>query len=88
MKKTSIYLDDLATVVSAAARQQGTSKAAFIREAITAHAATIERRKPSMIGSISVEGVRGADTEEWLLENWHPEYVEDDNEKDNALYPR
>ncbi|MGD9712312.1 MAG: CopG family transcriptional regulator [Thermomicrobiales bacterium] len=74
MKKTTLYIpEDLAITVADAARRQGTSEAALIREAIAVYVATIERPRPSIIGSVAVEGVRGEDTEEFLLENWQPE---------------
>lgn len=74
MKKTTLYIpNELAITVSATAKRTGTSEAALIREAIATYVATMDQPLPTSIGSVSVEGVHGADTEEWLLENWRPE---------------
>ncbi len=74
MKKTTIYMpEELASTVTAAAKRTGTSEASLIREAIAAYVATIEWPLPTFIGCVAVDGVSGADTEDWLLANWRPE---------------
>ncbi|MCC6944147.1 MAG: CopG family transcriptional regulator [Thermomicrobiales bacterium] len=74
MKKTTIYIpEELAMTVASTARQTGVSEAALIREAITTYVTTIKRLRPSIVGSVSVEGVEGRDTEDYLLEHWRPE---------------
>jgi hypothetical protein len=74
MKKITIYIpEELAVSVTVAAKQRGTSEAALIREAIATYVATVKRPRPDIVGSVSIDGVEGADTEEWLLANWRPE---------------
>ncbi len=74
MKKTTIYIpEELAVSVTVAAKQKGSSEASLIREAIATYVAAVERPLPDFVGSVSIEGVEGADTEEWLLANWRPE---------------
>ena len=74
MKKTTNYIpEELAIAVSDAAKRKGTSEAALIRESISTYVATLERPMPTFIGSVAIDGVRGAATEDWLLANWRPE---------------
>ena len=66
MQKTTSYLpDDLAIMVKATAQRTGTSKASVIREAITTYVVTIENLLPDFIGSVSIDGIEGKDTEDW-----------------------
>ncbi len=76
MKKMTIDLpDELESAVAAKARQRGVSRCTVIREAIAAHMDTIEQSLPSIIGSVSNPEVRGADTENWLLEHWEKDIM-------------
>jgi predicted DNA-binding protein len=73
MQKTTIYLpDELAVMVSAAAKRTGTSKANLIRTAIVKYVATIEPPKLKSAGMISSGKLQSDDVEDWLAKHWPP----------------
>lgn len=73
MKKTTLYLaEDVLAEIKLASRSEGRSEAEILREAIDDY---LERRRselPPIFGKGSGGKIRGADSEDWLLENWHP----------------
>ena len=74
MMKTTLYIPlDVASSITAMARQRGRSEASLMREAIETFIEGANRPLPTSIGVVSIEGVNGEDTEEWLLPNWRPE---------------
>lgn len=74
MRKTTIYLsDETMNEIKLTARAQGRSEAEIVREALNDY---FERRRhdvPSIFGTWSGGTIGGADSEDWLRENWHPE---------------
>ena len=74
MHKTTIYLtDEHIAEIKLTSRTEGRSEAEIVREALDDY---FERRRndvPAIFGTWSGGTIGGADSEEWLRENWHPE---------------
>ncbi len=72
MKKTTIYLEeDVLAEIKLTARSEGRPEAEIFREAVRDY---LERRRaelPSIFGKGSGGTIRGAESEDWLIENWH-----------------
>jgi len=75
MEKTTIYLPaELKISIKASARRQGLSEAHVIREALAAYVATEPHELPSVFGSVADGTVSSSDYEDWLAENWKPDW--------------
>ena len=71
MKKTTIYLPEkMAIDIQTRAKQDRRSEADVIREALGNYLAEVKRPLPSIFGMGSGGLVSGADSEDWLNENW------------------
>jgi hypothetical protein len=74
MHKTTIYLsEELRSEIKLASRKEGRTEADIIRTILDDH---FDRRRndlPSIFGQWSGGTIRGAESEDWLRENWHPE---------------
>ena len=72
MKKTTLYLEEeVLAEIKLTSRSEGRSEAEILREAINDY---LERRRselPTIFGAGSGGKISGADSEDWLLENWH-----------------
>jgi predicted transcriptional regulator len=75
MDKTTIYLPrDLHDELKAMARRTGRPQAELIREAVESFVARQERPRPRIIGMVEKDMVGAADVEDWLGENWKPDW--------------
>ncbi|MCA9859139.1 MAG: hypothetical protein KC438_05420 [Thermomicrobiales bacterium] len=75
MEKTTVYLPtELKLSIKATAKRQGASEAHVIREALTAYVAAEPRPLPSVFGSVRDGSLSAADYEDWLAENWNPDW--------------
>ena len=74
MEKTTLYLPrELHVAIRVLARRRGRSQAAVIRDALQDY---VERSEPVPLVSLGAgadPNLSGADVEEWLAANWHPE---------------
>lgn len=73
MKKTTLYLDDAVLAeIKIVSRSEGRSEAELLRNAIDDY---LERRRselPPIFGTGSGGKFTGAESEDWLRENWNP----------------
>lgn len=60
--------------LKAIARRSGRPTAEVMREALAIYLAEQERRWPRTIGIVESGAVSGADSEDWLRENWKPDW--------------
>jgi predicted transcriptional regulator len=75
MKKTTIYIpDELKLSIEASARRRGESEAHVIREALVAYIAAEPKELPSVFGSVEDGTISAANYEDWLEENWKPDW--------------
>lgn len=75
MEKTTVYLPtEIKMSIKASAKRQGASEAHVIREALAAYVAAEPRELPSVFGSVSDGGVTSENYEDWLAENWKPDW--------------
>jgi metal-responsive CopG/Arc/MetJ family transcriptional regulator len=75
MNKTTVYLPtELQGALRDVARRTGRSQAEVIRDAIAAYVAVEERPWPRSFGSAANGEVSAADLEDWLAENWKPDW--------------
>ncbi len=58
----------------AAARRKGTTEAYLIREAVAKYVAAEPRPLPSVFGSVEDGTISAANYEDWLAENWKPDW--------------
>ena len=74
MNKTTLYLpSELHRAIREASRRNGKSQAEMIREALWAYFNQHERPRPRSIGVIDDPDLHGADSEDWLRQNWRPD---------------
>jgi predicted transcriptional regulator len=75
MEKTTVCLQkELRVALKDIARRTGRPQAALIRDAIATYVAQQERPWPKTIGMGESGIVSGADSEDWLRENWKPDW--------------
>jgi hypothetical protein len=75
MDKTTIYLPkEQHDALEEISRRTGRPQAQLIREALAVYLAGQERPRPKTIGIVSKETVSSSDVEEWLKENWKPDW--------------
>ena len=74
MEKTTLYLpNELQVQLRAVAQRSHRSQAKVVRDALVDYLAREPRRLPGSIGMASSGEVTGAQSEDWLRENWkHP----------------
>ena len=60
--------------IKASAKRQGASEAHVIREALAAYVAAEPGELPCVFGSVSDRAVTSENYEDWLAENWKPEF--------------
>jgi metal-responsive CopG/Arc/MetJ family transcriptional regulator len=71
MKKTTIYLpDEMMVEIKTVSKQERRSEAELIREALDKYLAGRRRPLPSIFGMGAGGAVTGAESEDWLNENW------------------
>jgi predicted DNA-binding protein len=71
--KTTLYLSsDTHRRLRDASRRSGRAQALLIREAIERYLDDDEPPSPASIGMGADEEITGANSEEWLRENWRP----------------
>lgn len=75
MEKATVYIPtEIKLSIKASAKRQGSSEAQVIREAMAAYVALEPRELPSVFGSIADGTVTSENYEEWLAENWKPDW--------------
>jgi predicted transcriptional regulator len=75
MDKTTIYIPtELHAELKAIARRSGRPQAEVIREALATYVAQQERPWPRSFGIAESGQVSAADSEDWLRENWEPDW--------------
>ncbi len=76
MEKTTVYIPiNIKLSIKTSARRQGVTEAHVIREALAAYVAAEPRPLPSLFGSEASDGtVTSENFEEWLAENWKPDW--------------
>jgi Ribbon-helix-helix protein, copG family len=71
MDKTTLYLPhDMKRELEAVARRSGRAQAVIVREALAQYLGQQPRPWPKSIGAGSDPELSGADSEDWLRENW------------------
>ncbi len=74
MEKTTLYLPtEMLQALRALARRKGCPQAEVIRAALRNYLDQQERPLPRSVGMGDDPDLHGADTEDWLAANWHPE---------------
>lgn len=74
MEKTTLYLPpDLHERLKAIARYGRRSQAAVVRDALEEYADRQEEIPLRSIGSVETSDLHGAEVDDWLVENWHPD---------------
>ncbi len=74
MHKTTIYLsEELRTEIKLASRREGRTEAEIIRTILLDHFDRCRNDVPAIFGTWSDGTISGAESEDWLRENWHPE---------------
>lgn len=74
MRKTTIYLsEEIVGEIKLASKSEGRSEAEIVREALDDYFERRRRDVPAIFGTWSGGTIGGANSEEWLRENWHPE---------------
>jgi predicted transcriptional regulator len=75
MDKTTIYLPiDLDADLTDIAQRSGRARTEVIQDALIAYLAQQKRLLPKTFGIVSSGKVQGADIEQWLAENWKPDW--------------
>jgi predicted transcriptional regulator len=74
MDKTTLYLPrELHGAIKAISRRTGRSQATIIRDALQRYVDGEETPQLASLGLVDDAGLHGADVEDWLKANWHPD---------------
>lgn len=75
MDKTTVYLPkELHQALEDMSRQTGRPQAQLIREAVASYVVGYDRPRPASIGIVSDGSVSSENVEEWLEQNWKPDW--------------
>ncbi len=75
MEETTVSIpDDIKRSLKVSAKRLRVTEAQIIREALAAYVAVEPRELPSVFGSESDGTVISEDYQEWLAENWKPDW--------------
>lgn len=75
MEKTTIYLPiDLRMALKETARRTGRPQAELVRDAISVYVAHHKRPRLRSIGIVASGEISATDVEDWLEENWKPDW--------------
>jgi predicted DNA-binding protein len=75
MEKTTVYIPtEIKMSIKASAKRQGATEAHVILEALAAYVESEPRELPSVFGSVRDGSLSAANYEDWLVENWDPDW--------------
>lgn len=75
MEETTVSIpDDIKRPLKVSAKRLRVTEAQIIREALAAYVAVEPRELPSVFGSESDGTVISENSQEWLAENWKPDW--------------